>query len=232
MLSLTPPSALDVVRLIRPTIDETTDGLKRYYEIPPRWGYGPARAMAKPVFSGEVSMDAAVEGCRSRGNPLGRESNAEVAGLVWEAAQGRSFQCFDLSKRPFAIRQDLKFWVDPLFFFVEHGRIKIFWLQPRRGFYPTLEGVGTLAVIIRMTFIDEFDEFDLELLDLSVPRGSKERVPRTLGFSVLPLLSEDNVRAALERFAQAYDRVRDMGVQRPERHPRQSDNRRGPDLFE
>jgi hypothetical protein len=232
MLPLTPPSSLDVVRLIRPTVEETMDGLKRYYEKPPQWGYGPAKTIAKPVFSGELSVEAAVEGCRRRGNPLGRDSNAEVAGLVWEAAQGRSFQCFDLSKRPFAIRQDLKFWVDPLFFFVERGRVKIFWLQPRRGFYPTLEGFGTLAVIIRMTFIDDFDEFDLELLDLSVPPGSKKRVPRTLGFSVLPQLSEDDVRAALERFAQAYDCVRDMGVQRPERRPRPSDIRPGSDLFE
>lgn len=232
MLPLTPPSALDVVRLIRPTLEETTDSLKRYYEKPPQWGYGPARAMAKPVFSGEISIEAAVQGCRNRGNPLGRESNAEVARFVWSAAQGRSFQCFNLSKRPFAIRQDLRFWVDPLFFFVEDRRVKIFWLQPRRGFYPTLEGFGTLAVIIRMTFADEFDAFDLELLDLSVPSGSKERIPRTLGFSTLPQLSDDVVRDALARFAQAYDSVSNMGIQRPERRPRPSDDRPGSDLFE
>lgn len=230
-MPLSPPSALDVVRLIRPTLEETTDGLKRYYEKPPQWGYGPARAMSKPVFSGEITMEAAVAGCRRKGNPLGYELNAEVAGLVWEAAQGRSFQCFDLSKRPFSIRRDLRFWVDPLFFFVERGKVKIFWLQPRRGFCPTLEGFGALAVIIRMTFADEFDEFDLELLDLSKPSGSKERLPRTFGFSTLPRLSEDDVRGALARFAQAYDRVSDMGVQRPERRPRPSDTRPSSDLF-
>jgi hypothetical protein len=182
--------------------------------------------MAKPVFSGDISREAALEGCRRRGNPLGRNSNVEVADHIWQAAQGRSFQCYALSKRPFPIRRDLSFWVDPLFFFVETGRVKIFWLQPRRRYAPTVTGMGALAVITRMTYSDEFDDFDLEFLDLSVPDGMKERVRRSFGFADLPKLPEEEVRDALERFAQAYDVVCKSGVQRPERRDRRRDDQR------
>ena len=226
MQDLRLPSAQDVVRLIRPTLGETVEATKAYYEQQPAWSYGPARAVAKPVFSGEISLETAVEGCKTRGNPLGRKSNAEVAAHVWHAAQGRSFLCYELSRRPFAIRKDLSFWVDPLFFFVEGGRVRIFWLQPRRHYAPTIEGLGTLAVIVRMTFSDEFDDFELELLDLSVPDGTEERVPRTFGFGNLPVLSEEQVQIALERFAQAYDTVRKTGVRRPTRRGRPDDKLR------
>jgi hypothetical protein len=219
---LKPPSALDVVRLIRRTREDTAAALIGYYQQLPRWSYSPARAMAKPVFSGEISLAAAIAGCLNGGNPLGRKWNAEVAELVWEAAQGRKFKCFDLSKRPFAIRQDLRFLVDPLFFFVEQNTVKIFWLQPRRGFNPTLEGLGTLATIVRMTYQDDFDDFDVEFLDLSRPSGAKKRLPRVYRFRDLPVLADTEVRLAMERFAQAYDPVCAMGVQRPERRARPS----------
>lgn len=224
MQNLRIPSAQDVVRIIRPSVEETAEALKRYYEKWPSWSYGPARAMAKPVFSGELSLDAALEGCKNRGNPLGRESNAEVAEHIWEAAKGRSFQCHKLAKRPFTIRRDLALLVDPLFFFVESRRVKIFWLQPRRRYSPTIAGMGALAVMVRMTYSGEFDDFDLELLDLSVPDGKKERVRRIFGFGDLPTIAEDVVRDALERFAQAYDIVCSVGVQRPERRRRRRDD--------
>jgi hypothetical protein len=222
VVALKPPSALDLVRLIRPTLEDTTSALIAYYQQLPRWSYSPARAMAKPVFSGDISLSAAISGCLNGGNPLGRKSNAEVSQLIWEAAQGRKFKCFDLSKRPFSIRQDLSFPVDPLFFFVEKYVIKIFWLQPRRGFNPTMEGLGTLATIVRMIYRDDFDNFNVEFLDLSRPDGAKERLPRTYGFRDLPMLRDSEVRLAMERFAQAYDLVCAMGVQRPERRPRPS----------
>jgi hypothetical protein len=129
------------------------------------------------------------------------------------------------------LSRTLSFLVDPLFFFVENSIVKIFWLQPRRGFNPTIEGLGALATILRMTYTHDFDDFDVELLDLSRPSGAKERALRTFSFGDLPLMPEDEVRLALERFAQAYDLVCSMGVQRPERRPR-PDIDSGPRLFD
>jgi hypothetical protein len=225
------PAPQDIVRLLRSTVEETAGVLKGYYEQQPAWNYGPARAMARPVYSGELSLSAATERCRNGGNPLGRHSNAEVAEHIWTAAQGRSFQCHPLGPRPFGIRRDLSILIDPTFFFVENGQVKLFWLQPRRHFSPSLEGLGTLAAMIRMTFADDFDDFDLELLDLSVPDGESQRVSRIYCFSALPLLGEDAVATALQRFADAYDKVREMGVTRPARRPRRPDDRAGEPLF-
>ena len=222
---LTPPSTLDVGRFIRPSTEEIVELLLAYYTEMPAWTYGPARAVARSVFSGEISLKAAVHGCETRGSLLGRPWNAEVAKLVWEAGRDRSLKCFKLSKRKFAIRQDLSFSVDPLFFFVEEGKIKIFWLQPRSGFNPTVKGLGIIATILRMTFADDFENFDLELLDLSRPKGTKIRVPKTYTFSDLPLLPEEEVRLGLSRFAEAYDIVSARGVQRPERRVRPQDDR-------
>jgi hypothetical protein len=187
--------------------------------------------MARPVYSGELSLQAATERCRTGGNPLGRRSNAEVAEHIWAAAQGRSFQCHPLTPRPFGIRSDLSILIDPLFFFVEAGLVKVFWLQPRRQFSPTLEGLGTLGAMIRMTFADEFEAFDLELLDLSVPDGEEQRVRRVYRFAALPLLADAAVTAALQRFADAYDKVREMGVTRPASRRRRPDDRPEQPLF-
>jgi hypothetical protein len=231
MQSLRVPGPQDVVRLLRPTVGEIVQVLTLYYEQQPGWSYGPARAMAEPVYSGELSLRAATEGCLTRGNPVGRRSNAEVANHIWAAAQGRNFHCHALAPRPFVIRSDLSIWVDPRFFFVEGGQVKIFWLQPRRRFSPTTEGLGTLATMIRTVFADDFENFDLELLDLSVPDGEKERARRIYRFAALPSLSEDVVTAALQRFAEAYDKVREMGVTRPARRPRRPDDHAGEPLF-
>lgn len=224
MPNLTLPSTLDLVRLIKPSVAETVEALVLHYSTIPPWTYGPARGMALPAFSGEISLDAAVRGCQTKGIQSGRESNAEVAQLVWQAGSGRNVKCFRLHRRPFFIRNDLSFAVDPLFFFIEAGQVKIFWLQPRRGFNPTFEGLGIVAVILRMSFADDFDNFDVELLDLSKPEGMKQRVARKFSFATLPVISDDDVREALARFAEAYDIVAAMGVQRPERHSRAADD--------
>lgn len=206
--------------------------LRQHYERPsPVWGYRPAKSAAKPVYSGEISLQAALEGVRKRGNPLGRTANTEVVELIWKTAQGRHFHCHDLKPRPFFIRKDLSILVDPLFFFVERGRVKIFWLQPRRGYAPSLEGMAALAIMVRMTFADEFDDADLELLDLRVPEDEEKRVARILNFADLPVCSEEVLRNALERFARAYDRICEAGVTRPARKPRPDDRPSG-DLFD
>jgi hypothetical protein len=88
-----------------------------------------------------------------------------------------------------------------------------------------VEGLGVLAAILRMTYRDDFDTFDVEILDLSKPPGAKVREPRIYNFSNLPALSEDTVRIELERFARAFDIVRERGVQRPERRKRPEDDR-------
>jgi len=225
------PSAQDVVRLIRPSDGETFDALKRHYERRPSvWNYRTSRAVAEPLFSGDISCDAAVAACK-RGHPLGWKANTEVIEHIWRAAQRRRFYCHTLSPELFEIRRDLSILVDPPFYFVEDRKVKIFWLQPRRGYAPTIEGMGILAIMIRMAFAHKFDDADLELLDLSVPKGESERVARVFALADLPQISDATVADALQRFARAYDKICELGVKRPERR-RQPSGQAERDLFD
>jgi hypothetical protein len=212
------PPAQDIVRFLRPTVEEIESVLKAYYmRRPGEWNYRPAKAVARPVFSGDLTLSAVLEGCLTRGNPIGRKSNAEVAENIWKIAQGRNFKCYPLKPKLFSIRKDLSFLVDPLFYFVERERVHFFWLQPRRRYSPSMEGLGALSFMIQDTFGQEYDDAELELLDLSVPDGEFERVARVLRFSDLPKFSKEVLNAEMDRFAQAYDRLCEVGVKRPER---------------
>jgi hypothetical protein len=205
--------------------------LTEYYRGRAPFNYLPARGVAKPVYSGDLSLAAALETCRARGIPAGRKSNAEVIKLIWAAAQGRNFKYYDLTPRMFPIRRDLSVPVDALFFFVEGGKVKIFWLQPRRGFNPSDEGLGLPAEMVRQMYRADFDDFELELLDLSVPADEAQHRSRRLGFGDLPAVSDKDLEAAAQHFADAYDIVRQMEIKRPERQRRErpSDTR---DLFD
>lgn len=218
MKQLTPPAAQDVVRFLRTTIEETVAVLKYHYErTPPVWGYGPSRRSAKPLYSGDLTLEAALRGVREQGNPIGRKANAEVIQLIWEQARGRRFICHDLHPKPFPLRKDLSIIVDPLFYFVEDTKVKIFWLQPRRRFAPSIEGMGALAAMVKMKFADEFDDPELELFDVRVQDGDDNRTAQVWNFADLPVLSNSALDEALERFARAFDIIREMGIKRPER---------------
>ena len=46
--------------------------------------------MALPLYSGAVSLEVALEGCRRIKVPLGAKCNAEVVSILWQDAQRAS----------------------------------------------------------------------------------------------------------------------------------------------
>lgn len=234
MMILPVPSIQDVARLVCPTVPETVEKLKGYYAASGPFSYDHAKRVAKLLYSGEISLDAAMFGCLTTGNPLGRQSNAEVVKHIWRAAQGRELLCYALSRRQFKIHRDLSIGVHPPFYFVENLRPKLYWLQPRRRYALTAEQLGILASVIKMAFVvDDFEEAgaELELFDVSIPQGGSERAPRILNFSDLPLLSESGLQDALERFAEAYFQACELGIERAARRKGKRDDRQRP-LFD
>lgn len=233
MQPLKVPPVQDVVRFLRPTISETKQLLVEYYTRKKGlFSYEPARKIAKPLYSGEIGLPAALEGCLTKGNPRGRKSNAEVVELIWQAAQGRSLLCHDLKKRDFAIRRDLAIAVHAPFYFVENGQVKIYWLQPRRGYGLTQHQMGLLGSIIRMSIATEdFEGADIELFDTSIPAGSKTRVPRTFNFADLSVTDAKATIEALRLFAAAYDEVCEMDIPKPAQRDKKRDDRQPP-LFD
>lgn len=227
------PPLQDVVRLTGPDVLATAANFRKHLQgTGPVWGYGPSKRLAKSVFSLQMTRDAAVESCGQIGHKLGRPHNQEVGGLIWDtAAQCGQFMCHDLSPRLLNLRADVAIKVDPQFFFVQQGRPIIFYLQPRRGHVPAVEGLRVIATAIHSLFaVDELAAADLLLLDLSMPAGCNERAVVPYSFSDLPPLPTAEIESFFQRFVDAYDLVSAEGVERKPRRPRPP-MERGDDLF-
>lgn len=231
MQNLRIPYVQDVARLTRPTVEETIVELIKHYQGSPVFNYQTVCKICRPLFSGNLTLNAAIQACMTRGSPLGRKFNADVAAYVWESSQDRNTMCFDVSPRDYAIRSDIRIGVAPLFYFVENGKVYFYWLQPRRGHNLNKEQLGVLGSIIKSTFIvDDFEQADIEILDLSAPPGSRERTVQIHTLSNLPILAPDALEAKLSIFAQAYDAVCKMEIKQPERPQKKPDDRQ-PGLF-
>jgi len=222
MAALKLPALQDMARIIRPTVHETSKELVVYYEGRPPFSYDFVRRMAKSLFSGEVSLGQVQKSCELRVHPAGRKQNSEVSELVWQAAQGRSFMCHDLSPRKFYIQKEQAIFVRPLFYFVENGVVKILWLQPRRRYGLSVNQLGILGSVIRHTFlVDDWAEATVQILDCSCPEGGSARALQMYEIEDLPILPDDKLLAAFEILLTAYNELVQSGYQRPVRRPKE-----------
>lgn len=228
------PPIQDVVRLIGHDVQTTATNYRIHLEKGGGpWGYGPAKKLARAVFSMEMSREVSVHACGQRGNPLGRESNREVGGLIWDLAKERGkFICHPLKPEFLKLRHDFEIRVDPLFFFMEKKRPVIFYLQPRRTHVPGRYGLQVIATAIQSLFsVDDKDGAELLLFDLSCPAGSDTRAAASYSFSDLAPLPSGEIEEYLQRFVDAYDLVHAEGIQRKKRPPRPRPEP-DPDLFD
>jgi hypothetical protein len=179
-----------------------------------------------------MTREAAVRACGQRGHQAGRPHNEEVGGLIWDAANERGkFMCHALPPRLLNLRSDIAIKVDPQFFFIERGKPVIFYLQPRRGHVPGGQGLHVISSAIHSLFaMDDLDNGDLMLLDLSRPLGCDERVCATYSFDDLPPLPTEETEQFFQRFVDAYDILSKAGVKEKAKRPRPPADR-GDDLF-
>lgn len=83
--------------------------------------------------------------------------------------------------------------------------VHVFWLQPWKVFDLTEEQLGILASVIRQAFVvDDFEGAQFHLLDTSADGEDGQRTPQVFGFDDLPILAEDALKAAFDRFAVTY----------------------------
>ena len=203
----------DAVRIATPDLDETIRRFVEHVTAPsPLWTYSPVRRVASPLLARELPLSAALAACERRGSAVSRRMNAEVAQLVWDAGEGRTMQCYPLSRRYFSIRHDLQLRIPADFYLVEQGRPVVFWLQPRKGFALDDFGRRLLASVVHRELSLEWDEFDFEMLDTSPLSPGEARCARTFRFADLPLLSEREIAAVMQQFADAFDVVSEMDL--------------------
>lgn len=199
------PPIHDCVRAYGATLDETVFRLLNQLDRrAPDWGYVPFRAQAAWLFSHEVPLNGLLHGLTTKGSPSGRKPNADVARLLWQHGEGRVVRCSKLATRSISLRRDAEMRVPVDFRFSEAGVPGIFWTQARKGFAFTPQGLGVLGSIFRMLYlVDDFESAKLEILDLSAIHG--ERTPVVYGLENLPMMSDEEVTAILQRVADAYD---------------------------
>lgn len=226
------PSLPHVAKSIRPTVEGTVKQLHRLDAGTPPFSYDLSWRLAFPLYSGAVSLEAALEACRRIRVPLGARCNAEVVEILWRDAQRASYFCHPLKDRLFPIRRDLVIPVRPRFYFVKDGAVHLFWLQPWKTFDLTEEQLGLLASVIRQAFaVDDFEGARLYLLDTSADEEDGQRSPQVFGFDELPMLGDDALKAAFDRFAAAYDAFSAERKPKPERKRPEGDAGQ-PRLFE
>jgi hypothetical protein len=228
------PAAQDVVRVIRPTVDETEEALHAYYTDSARgiFNYIRAQGLCRFAFSHALPLQQILDGCDAEHTPVGRASNAEVLRLVWEYAASRSITTYLIKAGYFSIRKDMSIRVAPPFYFVEDGKPYAFWLQPRKHYALSFAQLGLLASMVKHTILrDDYEALGLEVCDLSVLGAlSSKREVRGYHLETLNIISGEVIHEAMQRFARAYDRLVARGVQRYKRPSKRPTA--GPDLFD
>jgi hypothetical protein len=101
MANLPLPPLHDVARLYDSSLDKLVSNLTAYYRQIVWFNYEPARKVARAVYSGNLQQGTAVRYCLESGIKSGRIPNAQVAALICQLAQGRSFLCHDIKPRSF-----------------------------------------------------------------------------------------------------------------------------------
>lgn len=212
------PSLPHVARSIRPTIEGTVKQLRRLDSGTPPFSYDLSWRLAFPLYSGALSLEAALEACRRIKVPLGARCNAEVVDILWQDSRRASYFCHPLKDRFYSIRRDLIIPVRPRFYFVKNHTVHLFWLQPWKVFDLTEQQLGILASVIKNTFaVDDFIGAHLYLLDTSADDERGKRYPQVFGFDQLPVLEEEELKVIFDRFAAAYDIFKAERKPKPER---------------
>jgi len=104
--------------------------------------------------------------------------------------------------------------------------VNLFWLQPWKDFDLTEEQLGILASVIKQTYVvDDFADAKLYLLDTSTEEKGGQRTAQVYGFDDLPILGDQALKTAFDRFATAYDIFTKERKPKPDRKPPVEDSR-------
>lgn len=223
------PPLLDVIRSLRGTVSETKAELKGFYAgAAPTWGYDFTYSAAPYAYTHRLPLQALLHGCERLHNKPARTQNAETVKLTWMAGGGKRATARILPPRPFYIRQDLAVLVRHACLLNENGAATVLVIQPRKGSFLTRPGLGILAAIYKRLYLDDL-EADLEILDMSAPY-KYARLLRSHSLADLAVPTDKELDTIFQIFADAYDVLRNEGVERVRRPKKRPDTR--PDLFD
>jgi hypothetical protein len=114
-------------------------------------------------------------------------------------------------------------------FFVEYGVVKLYFLQPRKGYHLTYDQLCMVATIHKRYLLDtEFfgQSVDVEYVDLSEDSVTKEREVHRYSLDSLDLWSEKRLADRLTLITEALELIRESDLISPRKRvsrPKASD---------
>jgi hypothetical protein len=198
------------------------------------FGYDWFRQSLVDYLSGRCSQEDAETFCASRGAKAGRKPNVTLVRLVFPFLRSRVGFGRKINRDRYSFRQDLSSSVGPLVVTRDAGRLVLVTTQPRKHWEMSEDAWRLWASIVYQVHAGDdgpllFDapELIIEILDLSGCDGDTREV-RPHRFSPGDLLTEDDLTARLQLFADAHDALVEEGYVPMRRHDRPAD---GDDLF-
>jgi hypothetical protein len=169
--------------------------------------YGVSRKVAKPIWAGNLPLEAAKNAALKRypKKGSGQTCNVEVIKNLHRLADGKSRQTGNVPRVNYPYGRDKMLPLSLDFYFIEAGKVYLVLIQPRKMECPNIFSLAILAKIIKSAYVpDIFDDAELCLIDMSADCVGGERRISMYGFSDLPNVSDKEIARVLEVYDAGY----------------------------
>ncbi|MBA3519058.1 MAG: hypothetical protein H0T75_15810, partial [Rhizobiales bacterium] len=194
MKPLIDPPLAEVIRADTHSIDSAAKSLLCFYE--PEGGffnYLRGTKVVKTAYRGFHHLDSLLYALPSDQKRVGFRPNQDVITRAAPLAFGRVTRVFDLPPRKFQFGRDRRASYRVPFFFIEAGVVKLYYLQPRKGPYLTIDHVEGLATVFKRYLLDlEFfgESTDIEFVDVGAVNAGSARETKIFRLRDVNLWSE------------------------------------------
>jgi hypothetical protein len=205
------PPVPDLARAPGGSVSELTDWFVAFFnQGGAPFNYRRSTRAIRAAYKGIHALHLLTASCVAEKTAVGRTANTDVVRHAAPFAFGRQTQVFDLSPRRFVFGRARRAAYRIPFLFVENGIIHVYYLQPRKSAGLNFDQLCMVATIVKKYLLDvEFfgQKCNIEFVDVGVPIGATERLPRKYSLENLPLWSDKRLADRLTMISEALDTV-------------------------